>query len=46
METGDLAAAAAGDGVDPACWQEAFEALMGRTAGRFSRVELRHRLVG
>ncbi len=30
--------------VDPARWQEAFEALMGRIAGRFARVEPRRRV--
>jgi hypothetical protein len=35
---------AAGHSVDPARWQEAFEVLMGRIAGRFARVELRRRV--
>jgi SRSO17 transposase len=34
-------AVAAGHSVDPACWQAAFEGLMSRTAGRFTRVESR-----
>jgi hypothetical protein len=29
--------------VDPARWQEGFDELMGRVAGRFARVELRRR---
>ena len=29
--------------VDPACWQELFDQVMGRVAGRFGRVELRRR---
>jgi SRSO17 transposase len=29
--------------VDPACWQELFEELLGRVAGRFARVDLRWR---
>jgi hypothetical protein len=37
-------AVAAGHSVDPARWQEAFEALMGRIAGRFARVEPRRRV--
>jgi SRSO17 transposase len=35
---------AAGHSVDPARWQEAFEVLMGRIAGRFARVEPRRRV--
>jgi hypothetical protein len=34
----------AGHNVDPARWQEAFENLMGRVAGRFARVEPRYRM--
>lgn len=34
---------AADHSVDPARWQEAFETLMGRIAGRFVRVEPRRR---
>lgn len=34
---------AAGHSVDPARWQEAFEGLMNRIAGRFARVEPRRR---
>jgi hypothetical protein len=34
---------AAGHSVDPARWQGAFEGLMGRIAGRFTRVEPRRR---
>ncbi len=30
-------------GLDPACWQELFEELLGRVAGRFARVDLRWR---
>jgi SRSO17 transposase len=37
-------AVAAGHSVDPARWQEAFEVLMGRIAGRFARVEPRRRV--
>jgi SRSO17 transposase len=29
--------------LDPACWQELFEELLGRVAGRFARVDLRWR---
>jgi SRSO17 transposase len=29
--------------VDPACWQELFDELLGRVAGRFARVDLRRR---
>jgi SRSO17 transposase len=36
-------AVAAGHSVDPARWQEAFEGLMSRIAGRFARVEPRRR---
>lgn len=36
-------AVAAGHSIDPARWQEAFEVLMGRIAGRFVRVERRRR---
>ncbi|GAA3112332.1 hypothetical protein GCM10010530_38930 [Kribbella aluminosa] len=35
---------AAGHSLDPARWQEAFECLMGRIAGRFKRVEPRRRV--
>jgi SRSO17 transposase len=35
---------AAGHSVDPARWQEAFEGLMSRIAGRFARVEPRRRV--
>lgn len=35
---------AAGHSVDPARWQEAFEVLIGRIAGRFVRVEPRRRV--
>jgi len=34
---------AAGHSVDPARWQELFEELLGRVAGRFGRVEPRRR---
>jgi hypothetical protein len=37
-------AVAAGHSVDLARWQESFDALMGRIAGRFSRVEPRRRI--
>jgi SRSO17 transposase len=37
-------AVAAGHSVDLARWQEAFEVLMGRIAGRFARVEPRRRV--
>jgi SRSO17 transposase len=37
-------AVAAGHSLDPARWQEAFECLMGRIAGRFKRVEPRRRV--
>lgn len=37
-------AVAAGHSVDPAHWQEAFEVLMSRIAGRFARVEPRRRV--
>jgi SRSO17 transposase len=37
-------AVAAGHSVDPARWQDAFECLMGRIAGRFKRVEPRRRV--
>jgi hypothetical protein len=43
VKTNDLAVAA-GHGVDPARWQEAFEVLMSRIAGRFARVEPRRRV--
>ena len=43
VKTNDLAVAA-GDSVDPARWQEAFEGLMRRIAGRFARVEPRRRV--
>jgi SRSO17 transposase len=36
-------AVTAGHSVDPARWQEAFEGLMSRIAGRFARVEPRRR---
>jgi SRSO17 transposase len=36
-------AVAAGHSVDPARWQEAFDGLMSRIAGRFARVEPRRR---
>ena len=29
--------------LDPACWQELLEELLGRVAGRFARVDLRWR---
>jgi SRSO17 transposase len=35
---------AAGHSIDPGRWQEAFEVLMGRIAGRFGRVEPRRRI--
>jgi SRSO17 transposase len=35
---------ATGHSVDPARWQEAFESLMARIAGRFRRVEPRRRV--
>jgi hypothetical protein len=35
---------AAGHSVDPARWQEAFEGLMGRIAGRIARAEPRRRI--
>lgn len=34
---------AAGHSIDSARWQDTFEALMGRIAGRFARVEPRRR---
>jgi hypothetical protein len=37
-------AVAAGHSVDPARWQEAFEAVMSRIASRFARVEPRRRV--
>jgi SRSO17 transposase len=43
VKTNDLAVAA-GHSVDPARWQEAFEGLMSRIAGRFARVEPRRRV--
>jgi hypothetical protein len=43
VKTNDLAMAA-GRSVDPARWQEAFEALTSRIAGRFARVEPRRRV--
>ncbi|WP_443081080.1 IS701 family transposase [Streptomyces sp. PmtA] len=43
MKTEDHAVAA-GHSVDPARWQKAFEVLMGRIAGRFTRVEPRRRV--
>jgi broad specificity phosphatase PhoE len=36
-------AVAAGHSIDPARWQDTFEVLMGRIAGRFARVEPRRR---
>ncbi|WP_203227273.1 hypothetical protein [Streptomyces cyaneogriseus] len=42
MKTNDHAVAA-NHSVDPACRQEAFEGLMSRIAGRFTRVESRRR---
>ncbi|MFJ5998007.1 hypothetical protein [Streptomyces sp. NPDC092370] len=42
VKTNDQAVAA-GHRVDPACRQEAFEGLMSRMAGRFTRVESRRR---
>ncbi|MBB5792358.1 SRSO17 transposase [Streptomyces caelestis] len=42
MKTNDRAVAA-GHSVDPARWQEAFDGLMSRIAGRFARVEPRRR---
>jgi SRSO17 transposase len=36
-------AVAAGHSVDPARWRAAFDALLGRVAGRFGRVEVRRR---
>ena len=44
MRTLQDSAVAASRSVDPARWQEAFEALMGRIAGRFARVEPRRRV--
>src|SRR6266508_4066934 len=38
-----VAAGASVDDVDPACWQEAWQGLWGRVAGRFGRVDLRWR---
>jgi SRSO17 transposase len=43
VKTDDLVVAA-GHNVDPARWQEAFEVLMSRIAGRFARVEPRRRV--
>ncbi len=43
MTTHDNLAVAAGLSVDPAEWREQFDELMGRVAGRFSRVEPRRR---
>ena len=43
VKTEDLAVAA-GRSVDPARWQEAFEVLMVRIAGRFARVKPRRRV--
>ena len=43
VKTNDQAVAE-GHSVDPARWQEAFEALLGRIAGRFARVEPRRRV--
>ncbi|WP_406130542.1 hypothetical protein [Streptomyces sp. NBC_00989] len=43
MKTNDHAVAA-GHSVDAAPWQEAFEGLMDRIAGRFARVEPRRRI--
>jgi SRSO17 transposase len=42
--TRDDRAVAAGHSVDPACWLELFDELMGRVAGRFGRVEPRRRM--
>ncbi|MDQ0767170.1 IS701 family transposase [Streptomyces canus] len=42
MKTEDQSVAA-GHSIDPGRWQEAFEILMGRIAGRFGRVEPRRR---
>ena len=36
-------AVAVGHSVDPARWRAAFDALLGRVAGRFGRVEVRRR---
>jgi SRSO17 transposase len=38
-----VAAGASVDDVDPACWQEAWQGLWGRVAGRFARADLRWR---
>jgi SRSO17 transposase len=38
-----VAAGASVDDVDPACWQEAWQGLWGRVAGRFGRADLRWR---
>ena len=43
MTTHDNPAAAAALSVDPARWQDQFDELMGRIAGRFARVEPRRR---
>jgi hypothetical protein len=43
VKTNDLVAAA-GHSVDPVRWQEAFEVLTSRIAGRFARVEPRRRV--
>ena len=46
MRTTEYHAVAAGasvDEIDPACWQEVWEGLWGRVAGRFSRADLRWR---
>ena len=43
MTTQNDLAVAAGHSVDPARWPEIFDELMGRIAGRFSRVEPRRR---
>jgi SRSO17 transposase len=43
VTTHDDLAVAAGLSVDPARWQEQFDELMGRIAGRFARVEPRRR---
>ena len=43
MTTHNIPAVAAGLSVDPARWMEQFDELVGRIAGRFSRVEPRRR---
>jgi len=44
VKTTNDQAVATGHSVDPARWQETFEDLMGRIAGRFTRVEPRCRV--